>query len=242
MQPYWTDKKGRVSLYHGDCRDVMSALPDTAYQMILTDPPYGIDWASKQGTRMVRVTNDHEHDISIVETSMAQAARILQPGCPGLYFCSDSKSLIMAKWIMMMHRFLPVDEVVTWVKPGFGFGSRYRRCKEAIIVGYRTGIPPRWFGGRSQGNVICAKKVMPCRENGFHPTPKPVALMEQLIKLHTETDDIVVDPFAGSGSTLLAAIRTGRLSLGIEVEERWCDVIAHRLEKECHRMETDPKN
>lgn len=108
-----------------------------------------------------------------------------------------------------------------------GLGWRWRRSWEAIIEAAH-GNPKTWNGGTELRNVLCYPKAIPqCDE---HPTPKPVPLLEELIKACCPTRGLVLDPFAGSGSTLTAAERTGRICFAGELEPRYCDLALARWE------------
>ncbi|MHB1803130.1 MAG: DNA-methyltransferase, partial [Actinomycetes bacterium] len=83
------------------------------------------------------------------------------------------------------------------------------------------------YGGHDVGNVVRISGIKPTKHD--HPTPKPVELMARFVAWHSAPGDLVLDPFAGAGTTLVAAKNLGRRSVGIEIEERWCEMAAKRL-------------
>ena len=90
------------------------------------------------------------------------------------------------------------------------------------------GRPRIWYGGTQARNVLCFAKAIPQADD--HPTPKPVPLLEKLIRCSSPTRGLVLDLFAGSGPTLIAAERTGRACYAAELEPRYCDIITARWE------------
>ncbi|HZV05587.1 MAG TPA: site-specific DNA-methyltransferase [Gemmataceae bacterium] len=115
---------------------------------------------------------------------------------------------------------------IIWAKNVFTMGrADYQRQYEPMLYGWREGTDHFWCGARDQGDVWFVKKPV---KNDLHPTQKPVELIERAIRNSSKTQDTILDPFAGSGSTLIACERTGRHARLIELEPLYCDVIARR--------------
>ena len=113
-----------------------------------------------------------------------------------------------------------------WSKSAFTLGrSDYQRQYEPILYGWPEGNRHYWCGARDQGDVWAYEKP---RSNDLHPTMKPVALVERAIRNSSKSRDTILDPFAGSGTTLMAAEATGRRAALIELDPRYCDVIVRR--------------
>jgi DNA modification methylase len=116
-----------------------------------------------------------------------------------------------------------------WAKNTFTMGrSDYQRQYEPILYGWKEGTDHYWCGARDQGDVWFVKKPL---ANDLHPTMKPVELVERAIRNSSKSRDTVLDPFAGSGSTLVACEKTGRQARLIELEPKYCDVIIRRFEE-----------
>ncbi len=204
--PYYADDT--VTLYHGDCRKIDAWL---AADVLVTDPPYGISYQgwSNQGDMSIR--NDlttHERDEAIRAWGTAKPAYIFG-------------SALMPPPSGTRH-------ALVWQKPpdtGFmGAIAGFRRDFELIFM---LGTWPRTPAVRS--GVFRTNGSM----NGYltgHPHAKPVALLEAL--LLAVPVGTVADPFAGSGSTLVAAKLQGRKAIGVEIEERYCEIAARRLSQE----------
>lgn len=216
-----------VRILHADCKDVLPGIADGAVDMILTDPPYGYGWQTRGKGIRTGLKHDTPEDFALVKFAFAQSRRLLVPGGAALVFC-PSKPQIASQWMLALDRELKLDEVLVWEKPGIGTGWRYRKCYENILVAFEREGKPRWYGGHSTRNVMEHSKMRPAP--GTHPSPKPLALLSKLVKLHSIPRDLIVDPFAGSGTTLVAALQEGRSALGVEIDERWCEQAARRLE------------
>jgi DNA modification methylase len=115
---------------------------------------------------------------------------------------------------------------VIWAKHAFTLGrADYQRQYEPILYGWKEGTDHYWCGARDQGDVWFFDKPV---RNDLHPTMKPVALVERAIRNSSKTRDIVLDPFGGSGSTLIACEKTGRQARLVELDPKYCDVIVQR--------------
>lgn len=212
MKPYYEDDL--VTLYHGDCLEISEWL---AADVLVTDPPYGISWKkpklpAKHGVRGEQVEHLGIQNDSTVVTrdNMIEA---WGAGKPAMIFGSP-----------IAPQPSRVKQVLVWKKPdqlGFmGTVAGFRRDWEAI---YLRGEWSQSVAERS--SVILTGNSQKYLEAG-HPHAKPVALMESLIE---QTSGVVADPFAGSGSTLVAARNLGRRVIGVEIEEEYCELIVSRL-------------
>jgi DNA modification methylase len=115
---------------------------------------------------------------------------------------------------------------VIWAKHTFTLGrADYQRQYEPILYGWPAGHDRYWCGARDQGDVWFIDKPA---KNDLHPTMKPVSLVERAIRNSCKTRDSVLDPFGGSGSTLIACEKTGRQARLVELDPKYCDVIVQR--------------
>jgi DNA modification methylase len=115
---------------------------------------------------------------------------------------------------------------VIWAKNTFTLGrSDYQRQFEPVLYGWAKGSKHYWCGARDQGDLW---EIARPTKNDLHPTMKPIALVERAIRNSSKSRDTVLDPFGGSGTTLMAAEATGRTAALVELDPRYCDVIARR--------------
>jgi site-specific DNA-methyltransferase (adenine-specific) len=213
-----------VQLYHGDCREELAWL---AADVLVTDPPYGRAW--KQGNiKEARWLNAQDSDAHAGiandgDTTVRDDALKAWGGRP---------------WVAFGDLMLPIPEGtkltgVYWKDSGTsgfrGAISGVRRDAEAIYFG---GKHPSGLGGRSSvfrfGGSVSGSHGLTGQTG--HPHTKPVGLMETLIEL--TPSGIVADPFAGSGSTLVAARNLGRKVIGVELDEAYCEIIVRRLSQQ----------
>ncbi len=206
MTPYY-DADG-ITLYHGDCREIGEWLDA---DVLVTDPPYGIRWsvpAYNGGRKHAGIANDGDTD------ARDWALAAFGPK-PKVVFGSPTSPPPFG-----------TRQTLVWAKPSdsgiFGAIAGWRRDWEPV---YLIGCWPKAPAQRSA--VIRTAGSLTAYANGDHPHAKPVPLLEQLIAACPP--GVIADPFAGSGSTLLAARNQHRGAVGVEVEERYCEVIVRRL-------------
>lgn len=214
MKPYYEDD--RVTLYHGDCREVTAWLEA---DVLITDPPYGRAW--RQGVLKGHHTDNLDGIANDHSTDVRDHALSLWGDRPAACFGD-----------LMLAPPVGTKQVLVYRKPSNaglrGAIARFRRDAEAIYLlgnGLGSGI-----GGDSSVLTTAASKVGSGEGLGGrtgHPNEKPLDVLYQLIE-HLPVG-LVADPFAGSGSTLVAARNLGRRAVGVELEERYCEVIASRL-------------
>lgn len=229
--PYYSDE--RVTLWHADCREVMAAMPPASIQAIITDPPYNVtEINGRDGTTVGKVRradgsyrdvtrNFGDWDRGFEPRDLTAAAeRLLVDRGAFLAFTSDR--LIGAYMDSPLHHM----RTLVWLKsnPAPQFPGNYQSACEWIVWQGKGG-PPVFNGGGAVSNVHTA----PIPGGKVHPCEKPLGLMGRLVAIHTRPGDVVLDPFAGSGTTLRAVVDAGRRAVGIEADERYCEVIAKRL-------------
>jgi DNA modification methylase len=205
MDPYYADES--VTLWHGGCLKLDAWL---AADVLVTDPPYGINYqsGSRRDTLAKSILGDSDTDAR---------DRALEAW-------GDRPALVFGTW--RIPRPEATHTRLIWdTKGALGMGNLSVPWKpsdqEIYVLGYG-------FTGHRSSNVLSYAPVQSMARNGReHPHQKPVTLMRDLIaKCPPGT---IADPFAGSGSTLVAAKALGRKAIGVELEERYCEVIAKRL-------------
>ena len=201
-------------MFLGDCLEITEWL---AADVLVTDPPYGMRYVGFGGTK----SNPRRSDRGKVAGDKTSAVRDLALGEWG-----TKPAIVFGHW--SVPRPVATKMRLIWDKSPTGFmgdvNMPWGSVEEEIYV-LGTG-----FIGRRSGNVIRAKTLGSGDSNRpDHPTPKPIGLMEVLV---AKTVGVVADPFAGSGATLIAARNLGRRSIGVELEERYCELIAKRLSQQ----------
>lgn len=228
MKPYYEDDA--VTIYHGDCRDV--ELPtDYAADLLLTDPPYGMSFQSGwTATKSAAIRND----------GVRQGIRIVRAGLTHLapHFASDMHCLVFCHWESWpdfydgLASLFTIRNALVWSKGGGGMGDlRHEYAKDYEIILYGARSRDRELMGKRTGAVLHGHQRVPASRRHV-PFEKPTSLLGELIERHTITGQSVLDPFMGSGSTLAAAKDLGRKAIGIELEERYCEIAAKRMAQE----------
>jgi DNA modification methylase len=240
VTPYYSDDA--VTIYHGDALSVLDDIEEHA-AAVVTDPPYasgarqeaqrsasgamlrGQRWAAKP------IENDQMTTTGFVwlMREMCFAIRpILHDGGSLLTFIDWRQwpSLVGA----VESTNLRVNGMVVWDKCSYGLGNGFRAQHELVL--FASNGTPR-VSDRGTSNVLAFRRD----GNDDHPSPKPVALMRALIAVVSDRNELIVDPFMGAGSTLVAARESGRRAIGIEVEERYCEIAAQRCSQEVLPLE-----
>lgn len=201
-----------VELFRGDCLEWLSENGDRRVDLFLIDPPYGIALKNNGWSASDR------HVIGDADPSVGLEVLQLLCGSPVVAFASP-KLPWPGKW----------RQVLAWDKgPAVGGGGDPATCfKNTFELIHVANTKPL---GVSRGESVLKFHVTP-KDFRFHPCAKPVPLLEYLIEAYTEPGDLVVDLFAGSGSTLVASRNTGRRAVGVEVRSDYCSHAKARLEQ-----------
>ena len=242
--PYYD--KGGITLYCGDCREILPGLEPASVDLVLTDPPYGHNnnngdliakWEKALGRGEAGparpIANDGPEANELVQWMFAESRRLLAPGCCCCCCCcGGGPDPQFARWSLWLDKELDFKQMVIWDKGPMGMGWHYRRSYETVLVAQAPGAKCRWFDETNKVENIIRHipKIIP--DSRDHPTPKPVELMRHFIDLHTERGHLVLDPFAGGGTTLRAAKDLGRRAIGIELDEEFCKMTVRRLRQE----------
>jgi DNA modification methylase len=214
--------------------------------MVFTDPPYGVavcggthDPRDKKnhGTGP-RIQNDGLSDadfLVFLTDAFTNCATAMKAGAAIYVTHADTKGRIFRESFEAAGFLL--HAVVIWVKQQFVFGrSDYHWQHEPILYGWLTGASHTFYGERNQGTTWQVDR--PMRSEKEHPTQKPIALMEKALANSSEKGGIVLDPFGGSGATLIACDKTGRVGRLIELDPKYCDVIVNRWQEFTGKLAT----
>ncbi len=207
-------------LMQGDVADV-----------VFTDPPYNVNYANSAKDKMRgkdrAILNDNLGD-GFYDFLLAALTPTVANCRGGIYVAMSSSELDVlqaafraagGKW----------STFVIWAKNTFTLGrADYQRQYEPILYGWPEGAQRHWCGDRDQGDVWNIKKP---QKNDLHPTMKPVELVERAIRNSSRPGNVVLDPFGGSGTTLIAAEKSGRVARLIELDPKYVDVIVRRWEE-----------
>jgi DNA modification methylase len=208
--------------------DVERVLGGQLTDMVFCDPPYGVNYANSPKDKLRGkhrpILNDNlgaSFEVFLYDACL----NILQVTKGAVYVCMSSSELdtLQRAFRAAGGRW---STFVIWAKNTFTLGrADYQRQYEPILYGWKDGAEHYWCGARDQGDVWFFDKPA---KNDLHPTMKPVALVERAIRNSSKSRDIVLDPFGGSGSTLIACEKTGRQARLIELDPKYVDVIIRR--------------
>jgi len=204
VRPYYEDDA--VTIYHGDCRDVLPSISST--EIVITDPPYGIAYQSTWRTdwnRKAPIEGDREFPLWLFDVVAPSVALFVWCRWDVLPILPAPKSYIV--WDKGAHSMGDLKHE---------YGRRWEGC--AFWPG-----PSHSFMKRPADVIVCRRVPS---ERSLHPAEKPVGAITPLIIAHVGD---ILDPFMGSGTTLRAAKDLGRKAIGIEIEERYCEIAAKRM-------------
>lgn len=227
IKPYYEEPG--ITIYHGDCRDILPHLEPV--DLVLTDPPYNLGKRYGEGTNDARDLEDYRNWFREI------FGVVYRKIGDGYLYCSHSdRGSYLAKEDLEGIGFSFVQTLIWWGKNGYSMQLHRKTWSyrhEAILFmskgeprDLEAGIPGMWYTSvieapRPQSNF---------KEGRHHPTQKPLKLYKNLIQ--RTPGEAVLDPFLGSGTCLIAAKDLGRKAIGIEIEEKYCEIAVQRLKQE----------
>lgn len=224
MTPFYDD--GQVTIYHGD----MLTMPPVMSDMFVTDPPYaragGVHTgrSSIEGSMADAGGADQFWLYWFSSVAARLAGQTAQSGC-GFVFCDYRTVHLVERAFSSTESGWVVSQCLVWDRESTGLGSPFRASHE--LIAFCRGPAFRWSGRRDITNVL--RYRWPYGEHPNHPAEKPVGLLRFLIEEASFPGALIFDPFAGSGSTLVAASQCGRRAIGVEIETANCARAVERL-------------
>ena len=213
--PFYTDDF--VTIYHGDCRDVLPMLRQR-FEAIITDPPYAIPTQVAQTRTITRNVGDLSIAEAGLEAMFRECDRRLIDGGRYFVFCDGTSYPVLSR--VFYGRF--TTALLVWDKGRIGMGREFRKSHELILHAWERQTPLVDANGKGYADVL---RCAPVGDDRVHDAQKPVGLISQLLRVCGAN---VLDPFAGSGTTLVAAKQDGHKAVGIEIDERNCELAANR--------------
>jgi len=209
MVPYYSDES--VTIYHGDCRDILPSIGKV--DLVLTDPPYGIGEAKGKNKSRGLLAQPKDYGVSAWDDA------------PIPWQTLERLIAVGDKAIVFGGNFYPVPPSPCWLVWDKQINGDFADCELAWtnLNGAVRRIVWMWNGMLQQD--------MKHKEYRWHPTQKPIPVMKWCI-VQAEPCETVLDPFMGSGTTLVAAKSLNKKAIGIEIEERYCEIAANR----CRQM------
>jgi len=222
----WT--LGRHKVICGDStkpETYVALMGEKQANLILTDPPYGIDYDKGAAGKIKNDKFDSDEGFyTFLYCAFSAMEAYLATDGAAYVFHADSKGLTFRR--AFEDAGFKLSGCCIWAKNTFTLGrSDYQWCHEPCLYGWKKSGKHNWFGDRKQSTIWNFDK--PSRSEK-HPTMKPVPLLAVPMKNSTQTNGVVLDPFGGSGSTLICAEQLGREAFLIELDEKFVDVIIHR--------------
>lgn len=221
-------ESARATIHHGDAREVLPTLVTESFDLILTDPPYGIEFQSgRRKDSFDVIDNDAPTDRDGIHVVLRECVRLVGQNRHLYVFgpsdvldglkVSEATELIWDKGVIgpgdLSAPWGPAHEPISFVV------SKHRHAGQ-------TGKPSNAVRMR-KGSIL--RFMRPTGRKVRHPNEKPVALLRELVESSTRVGDVVLDPFAGSGSTAVAAVLSGRRCVLVESEQKWVDLAIERV-------------
>ena len=211
MKPYY--EHAGITIYHGDCAELMSSVCSDGFDVAITDPQYGVGEAYESGV----------DDLSSVGLALHALT----------YLRGTAKRVALTPGIKHLFEYPKPDWCGCFFYPaGAGLNPWGFTCWQPILF---YGKDP--YAG--QGSRPDSTASTESAEKNGHPCPKPIGQWKWLINRATLPDELILDPFCGSGTTLKAAKDLGRRAIGIEIEEKYCEIAAKRLSQEVFKFTGD---
>ena len=218
------NKLAKINLLHGDCFELLQDIPDESVDMVLTDPPYGMNFQSDyRKTKYEKIKGDSNLDW--LDDFVNEIYRVSKPNTAHYVFCSFHH---VDKFKQAIEKKFKVKNILTWVKNNTSMGDLKGDFapKTEFIIFFHKGR--KLINGKRDPNVLEFKRT----QNKLHPTQKPVDMTEYMIGKFSDEGDLILDPFMGSGTTGVACLNTNRRFIGMELDEDYFKIASERIKTE----------
>jgi DNA modification methylase/ParB-like chromosome segregation protein Spo0J len=217
--------ESNCNIYHGDCLEYIKTIADKSIDCLITDPPYGVDIQfgayDNQLSRKIANDENSEDALSLLDKMLIEVKCKLKDNAHLYIFCNWK---IYPDFSKIISNHFQIKNVIIWDKLFMGMGDlkgNYSSSYEMII-----------FAGGNREFLNRPKNIIQCRFNDerFHNTQKPIDLIKQLIENSTDVNELVFDPFLGSGSTVVASKQLKRNYIGCEIDEQNYKITLKRIQ------------
>ena len=215
---YPIDFKNKI--IQGDCLDVMREIPDDSIDLILTDPPYNISQKSNGLRKLDYGDWDKDKDHKLVFSAIIEMERI----CKGtiITFCANEQMSYIYNFFKSKDL---ITKILLWLKPN----PSVINCQHSYVTGQELIVYAKKRNTFFKPDFKLSYFTYPFPNFRWHPTEKPIELIKELIIDTSEKNDLILDPFLGSGTTAVAAQSIGRNFIGIEISKKYCEIARDRL-------------
>ena len=221
---------GKHRLMCGDStkiEDVEKLMNGVKVDLLITDPPYNVNYEGGNGLKIKNDNMDNDNFRKFLTDAFSTADSVMKEGAVFYIWHADSEGYNFRG--ACFDNNWKVRQCLIWNKNSMVMGRQdYHWKHEPCLYGWKDGASHLWASDRKQTTILDFDKPT---KNAEHPTMKPVKLFDYQIKNNTKKDDIVLDLFGGSGTTLIACEQNGRISYNMELDPKYVDVIIDRWEK-----------
>ena len=216
------------TIYNANCLEGMKKIPDESIAAVITDPPYCVGTTSNghKGTFL-----DNNLIVPFFRQFLKEAHRILKPDGE-IYIHTDWRTYPF--WYLPFNQRMTMRNLIVWDYEHMRCGNHYRYSHELILYGTKLRTTKRRFAANER-DVWKHKPVHGSRMSKFHPAQKPLDLTMRMIENSTKEGDIVCNPFTGSGTTAVAAIKTKRQYIGFEIDPAVHAVATEPIQQAIHQ-------
>lgn len=221
VKPYYDH--GGITIYHGDCRELLATL---SVHVVITDPPY-----SAETHKGARTRNDDDPGLLIdfAPMPLEELTEIFGALRVARWCVATTDYRHIGAWAINPPNGLRFVRFGVWIKPNGApqfSGDRPSMGWEGVAIMHNVQNPLHWNGGGQRAVWTVSNAI------AAHPAGKPPELVNRFVSLFSDQGETILDPFMGAGTTLVAAKNFGREAIGIEIEERYCEMAARRLSQE----------